>query len=64
MESKVKKLYLKLEPSRTRKIRKQVWLLLFALLFTLFSPKNFLRAEEFGLSETKLTLYQGNTHKL
>ena len=61
---KTKKLYRKLEPSGTQRRKKQVWLLSFALLFILFSPKNFPRAEEFGLSETKLTLYQGNTHKL
>lgn len=61
---KTKKLYRKLETSGTQRRKKQVWLLSFVLLFILFSPKNFPRAEEFGLSETKLTLYQGNTHKL
>ena len=64
MKPKTKKLHLKQKSSTARKIKKLAWLLFFTMLFTLFSPKSFLRAQEFGLSETKLTLYQGNTHKL
>ncbi len=53
-----------MEPAK-QKIKRYTLLIFFALIFVLFIPASFLGAQtDFGLSETKLTLYPGNTWQL